>query len=175
LHQPFGGGATPRRSDFWLATYSRDSHTQPSSACRKLWAYGHYRTVICTTVDRRRRWVQQTFGTRTPPGRHHRRGAVLAGCWKSPPASFSIVQTLNGDPAASPLDGAHRLGAPYSSHRAPLRVRLSPSLAAVLLNSLFAQSARSDKSTPARPPHSLTLSEGRVETAHRSQRSCHAR
>src|SRR5439155_8837626 len=35
-----------------------------------------------------------------------------------------IVQTLNGDPAASPLGGAHRLGAPYSSHRAPQRVRL---------------------------------------------------
>jgi len=31
-----------------------------------------------------------------------------------------IVQTLNGDQAASPLGGAHRLGAPYSSHRAPL-------------------------------------------------------
>jgi len=30
-----------------------------------------------------------------------------------------IVQTLNGDPAASPLGGAHRLGSPYLSHRAP--------------------------------------------------------
>src|SRR6266850_4555200 len=44
-----------------------------------------------------------------------------------------IVQTLNGDPAASPLGGAHRLGAPYSSHRAPQRVRLGPSLATALL------------------------------------------
>jgi len=35
-----------------------------------------------------------------------------------------IVQILNGDPAASPLGGAHKLGAPYSSHRAPQRVRL---------------------------------------------------
>src|SRR2546422_5511048 len=43
-----------------------------------------------------------------------------------------ILQTLNGDPAASPLGGAHRLGAPYSSHRAPQRVRLGPSLAAAL-------------------------------------------
>jgi len=48
-----------------------------------------------------------------------------------------IVQTLNGDPAASPLGGAHRLGAPYSSHRAPQRVRLGPSLAAALLGELF--------------------------------------
>jgi hypothetical protein len=48
-----------------------------------------------------------------------------------------IVQTLNGDPAASPLGGAHRLGAPYSSHRAPQRVRLGPSLAAALLDELF--------------------------------------
>jgi|SRR4029077_17498675 hypothetical protein len=48
-----------------------------------------------------------------------------------------IVQTLNGDPAASPLGGAHKRGAPYSSHRAPQRVRLGPSLAAALLNGLF--------------------------------------
>ena len=48
-----------------------------------------------------------------------------------------IVQTLNGDPAASPLGGAHKLGAPYSSHRAPLRVRLGSSLAAALLDGLF--------------------------------------
>src|ERR1700704_4238631 len=47
-----------------------------------------------------------------------------------------IVQTLNGDPAASPLGGAHRRGAPYSSHRAPQRVRLGPSLAAALLDGL---------------------------------------
>ena len=33
-------------------------------------------------------------------------------------------EILNGDPAASPLGGAHRRGAPYSSHRAPQRVRL---------------------------------------------------
>src|SRR3979409_1166294 len=48
-----------------------------------------------------------------------------------------IVQTLNGDPAASPLGGAHRLGAPYSSHRAPQRGGLDPSLAAALLDELF--------------------------------------
>jgi len=35
-----------------------------------------------------------------------------------------LARILNGDPAASPLGGAHRRGAPYSSHRAPLRVRL---------------------------------------------------
>ena len=43
-----------------------------------------------------------------------------------------IVQTFNGDPAASPLGGAHKLGAPYSSHRAPQRVGLGPSPAAAL-------------------------------------------
>jgi len=48
-----------------------------------------------------------------------------------------IVQILNGDPAASPLGGAHRLGAPYSSHRAPQRVRLRSLLAAALLDGLF--------------------------------------
>ena len=35
-----------------------------------------------------------------------------------------LIEILNGDPAASPLGGAHRRGAPYSSHRAPQRVRL---------------------------------------------------
>jgi hypothetical protein len=35
-----------------------------------------------------------------------------------------LARILNGDPAASPLGGAHRRGAPYSSHRAPQRVRL---------------------------------------------------
>jgi hypothetical protein len=48
-----------------------------------------------------------------------------------------IVQSLNGDPAASPLGGAHKRGAPYSSHRAPQRVRLGSSLAAALLDELF--------------------------------------
>jgi hypothetical protein len=53
-----------------------------------------------------------------------------------------VDKILNGDPAASPLGGAHRLGAPYSSHRAPQRVRLRPSLAAALLDGLFEQPAR---------------------------------
>ena len=48
-----------------------------------------------------------------------------------------MVQTLNGDPAASPLVGAHKRGVPYSSHRAPQRARLGSSLAAALLNGLF--------------------------------------
>jgi len=30
-----------------------------------------------------------------------------------------LIEILNGDPAASPLGGAHKRGAPYSSHRAP--------------------------------------------------------
>ena len=53
-----------------------------------------------------------------------------------------IVQTLNGDPAASPLGGAHRPGAPYSSHRALQRVRLRSSLAVALLNGPFEYTAR---------------------------------
>ena len=48
-----------------------------------------------------------------------------------------FAQILNGDPAASPLGGAHRRGAPYSSHRAPQRVCLRSSLAAALLDGLF--------------------------------------
>jgi hypothetical protein len=52
-----------------------------------------------------------------------------------------IAQILNGDPAASPLGGAHRHGAPYASHRAPQRVRFWSSLAAALLNGHFEQPA----------------------------------
>jgi hypothetical protein len=37
-----------------------------------------------------------------------------------------LFEILNGDPAASPLGGAHKPGAPYSSHHAPQRVRLRP-------------------------------------------------
>ena len=48
-----------------------------------------------------------------------------------------IVQILNGDPVASLLGGAYRLGATYSSHRAPQRARLRSSLAAALLSGLF--------------------------------------
>src|SRR6185295_10315436 len=40
------------------------------------------------------------------------------------------------------LGGAHRRGAPYSSHRAPQRVRLRASLAAALLDGLFEHPAR---------------------------------
>ena len=64
-----------------------------------------------------------------------------------------VVQTLNGDPAASPLGGAHRLGAPYSSPRAPQRVRVGLSLAAALLNSLFEHPARVVSSCPRRAGH----------------------
>ena len=39
-------------------------------------------------------------------------------------AAFHVVQILDGDPSASPLGGAHRRGAPYSSHRAPQGVCL---------------------------------------------------
>ena len=40
------------------------------------------------------------------------------------------------------LGGAHRLGAPYSSHRAPQRVRPRSSLAAALPDGLFEHPAR---------------------------------
>src|SRR5207245_6978833 len=48
-----------------------------------------------------------------------------------------LDKILNGDPAASPLGGAHRRGAPYSSHRAPRRVRLRFSLTSGLFGRLF--------------------------------------
>ena len=56
---------------------------------------------------------------------------------KSASGVLAALRPLNGDPAASPLGGAHKRGAPYSSHRAPQRVRLGPSLAAALLDGLF--------------------------------------
>jgi len=54
-------------------------------------------------------------------------------------ASFVLdsSEILNGDQAASPLGGAHRRGAPYSSHRAPLRVRLRFRFAAALLTAFL--------------------------------------
>src|ERR1043165_2136095 len=59
---------------------------------------------------------------KTPPFSPHpalaRRGAPM------PRRRSRLESILNGDPAASPLRGAHRLGAPHSSHRAPQRVRL---------------------------------------------------
>ena len=59
-----------------------------------------------------------------------------------------IAQILNGDPAASPLGGAHRLGAPYSSHRAPPEGSLRSSLTAALLDGLFEHHEVSLASTP---------------------------
>jgi hypothetical protein len=48
-----------------------------------------------------------------------------------------IVQTLHGNPAASSLGRAHRLGAPYSSTVRPRGYALDSSLVAALLNSLW--------------------------------------
>ena len=59
-----------------------------------------------------------------------------------------VVQILNGDPAASPLGGAHRRGAPYSSPRAPQRVRLGPSLAAAALENRFEHPAATSAAQP---------------------------
>src|SRR5712692_7211806 len=61
-----------------------------------------------------------------------------------------LDKILNGDPAASPLGGAHRLGAPYSSHRAPQRVRLRFSLPCGLVGCLFEQPVR-PQSNPHHP------------------------
>jgi len=60
----------------------------------------------------------------------------------------NIVQILNGDPAASPLGGAHRLDAPYSSHRAPQRVRFRSSLAAAFVYSTFESHANCSPRVP---------------------------
>src|SRR3954469_7736173 len=73
------------------------------------------------------------------------------------------------------LGGAHRRGAPYSSHRAPQRVRLGPSLAAALLDSHFEQPAKRYESTLTAAMYALTLSFCRMETERRSQRRYHAR
>src|SRR6266513_3841273 len=58
---------------------------------------------------------------------------------KVPQLRSRLDKILTGDPAASPLSGAHRLGAPYSSHRAPQRVRLRFSLTYGLGGCLFEQ------------------------------------
>jgi len=50
-----------------------------------------------------------------------------------------IVQALHGNPAASSLGRAHRLGAPYSSTVRPRGYDLDSSLVAALLNSLRIQ------------------------------------
>jgi hypothetical protein len=48
-----------------------------------------------------------------------------------------FIEILNGDPAASPLGGAHRRGAPYSSHRAPRGYASGFDSPAALLDGLF--------------------------------------
>jgi hypothetical protein len=55
------------------------------------------------------------------------------------PGNFVLdsQKILNGDPAASPLGGAHRRSAPYSSHRAPQRVRLRLFLVCGLVDRRF--------------------------------------
>jgi hypothetical protein len=59
--------------------------------------------------------------------------ANYQGAEKTRQRRSRIIQIFSGDPAASPLGGAHRPGAPYASHRAPQRVRFRSSLAAALL------------------------------------------
>ena len=56
---------------------------------------------------------------------------------KSASVVLGSFEILNGDPAASPLGGAHRLGAPYSSHRAPQRYASGFNSPAALLDSLL--------------------------------------
>ncbi len=52
---------------------------------------------------------------------------------KSASGVLASLRPSTGTRPPHQLGGAHRLGAPYSSHRAPQRVRLGPSLAAALL------------------------------------------
>ena len=59
-----------------------------------------------------------------------------------------LIEILNGDPAASPLGGAHRRDAPYSSHRAPQRVRLRFRFACGLADSLFEHRETSHTTAP---------------------------
>ena len=54
-----------------------------------------------------------------------------------PSCVLSSTKSSTGTRPPHRLGGAHRRGAPYSSHRAPQRVRLGPSLAAALPNGLF--------------------------------------
>src|SRR5512147_334669 len=55
------------------------------------------------------------------------------------------------------LGGAHRRGAPYSSHRAPQRVRFGSSLAAALLDGLFEHPAGVFSSCAARVDHRIVI------------------
>src|SRR5580765_8803700 len=65
-------------------------------------------------------------------------------------ASFVLASFRSSTGTRPPhrLGGAHRRGAPYSSHRAPQRVRLGPSLAAALPNGLFEHPAGVFSSLP---------------------------
>ncbi len=56
-----------------------------------------------------------------------------------------FIEILNRNPAASPLDSAHRLGGPYSSHHAPQRVCLQFRLAYSLAGRTFRASSNQEK------------------------------
>jgi hypothetical protein len=67
-----------------------------------------------------------------PPAPSLPRQPLCPGTRLFPCSVLPSFRPSNGDPAASPLGGAHRLGAPYSSYRAPQKGCLDSSLAAAL-------------------------------------------
>jgi hypothetical protein len=69
------------------------------------------------------------------------------------PRFARLVQTLNGDPAASPLSGVHRIGAPYSLHRKPKGCASGTSSAAALLIDFFGQTSAAFWGCAAGPGH----------------------
>src|SRR5580765_4829411 len=74
-------------------------------------------------------------------------------------ASFVLASFRSSTGTRPPhrLGGAHRRGAPYSSHRAPQRVRLGPSLAAALPNGLFEHPAGVFSSCATRAGHRIFI------------------
>jgi len=86
-------------------------------------------------VSRLEKW-QQLISAMNEVSRFQHR-LRITGVEKTCQRRSRIVQVLNGDPAASPLGGAHKRGAPYSSHRAPQRVRLRFRLACGLAGQAF--------------------------------------
>ena len=91
---------------------------------------------------------------------HDGRAAVLARSTastsrmlkKSANRVLASSKSSTGTRPPHQLGGAHRLGAPYSSHRAPQRVRLGPSLAAALLDGLFEHPAWERRQEEVRQP-----------------------
>ena len=84
-----------------------------------------------------------------PPARPRRAKTRL-----SPRFVLASLRSSTGTRPPHRLGGAHRRGAPYSSHRAPQRLRLRPSLAATLLNGLFEHPVRTFSRCASHAEHS---------------------